>query len=82
MKSQISRWGNSLGLRIPKHIAEGLGLSANDEVECRIEQGQLMVKPIKPIQKLPKYTLAELLSQDLEPESEIDWGSPQGGEEW
>lgn len=83
MKSQINRWGNSLGLRIPKHIVEGLGLAANDEVECRIEQGQLMVKPIqKPSSKFPRYTLSELLSQDLEPEPEIDWGSPQGSEEW
>jgi antitoxin MazE len=79
MKSQIGRWGNSLALRIPKYIADGLGLSINDEVDCRIEGAQLIVKPI---QKFPKYTLSELLSQDLEPEAEIDWGKPVGDEEW
>jgi len=78
MKSQISQWGNSLGLRIPKHIVDGLALSANDEVECRIEQGQLMVKPIL---KFPKYKLSELLSQDFEPEVEIDWGKSEGKEQ-
>ena len=79
MKSQIGRWGNSLALRIPKYIADELALSINDEVDCRIEQGQLMVRPI---QKFPKYTLSQLLSQDLEPEAEIDWGKPAGDEEW
>ena len=83
MKSQIIRWGNSLGIRIPKYIVEELGLSANDEVECRIEQGQLMVKPIPKFPpKFPKYILSELLSQELELELEIDWGSSQGNEEW
>jgi len=79
MKSQISPWGNSLALRIPKYIVDKLALSINDEVDCRIEQGQLMVRPV---QKFPKYTLSQLLSQDLEPEAEIDWGKPTGNEEW
>jgi antitoxin MazE len=56
-----------------------LALSINDEVDCRIEQGQLMVRPV---QKFPKYTLSQLLSQDIEPEAEIDWGKPTGNEEW
>lgn len=79
MKSQISPWRNSLALRIPKYIVDKLALSINDEVDCRIEQGQLMVRPV---QKFPKYTLSQLLSQDLEPEAEIDWGKPTGNEEW
>jgi antitoxin MazE len=79
MKSQIGRWGNSLAVRIPKYIADQLSLSVNDEVDCRLEKGQLIVEPI---QKFPKYTLSELLSQELEPEPEIDWGKPTGEEEW
>ena len=79
MKSQIGRWGNSLALRIPKHIVEELALSVNDEVDSSIENGQLMVKPSR---KFPKYTLSQLLSQELETEVEIDWGKPMGKEEW
>jgi hypothetical protein len=30
---------------------------------------------------MPKYTLSELLSQELELEPEIDWGKPSGAEE-
>jgi antitoxin MazE len=79
MKSQIGRWGNSLAVRIPKFIADELSLGVNDEVDCRLEKGQLIIEPI---QKFPKYTLAELLSQELEFEPEIDWGKPVGEEEW
>jgi antitoxin MazE len=81
MKSQIGRWGNSLALRIPKYIVDGLDLSIDDEVDCTISEGQLIIKPVR-IKNYAKYTLAELLSQDLEPEEEIDWGKPVGEEEW
>ena len=74
MKSQIGHLGNSLALGIPKYIADELTLSINDEVDCRIEKGQLSV------QKFPKYTLSQLLNQELEPESEIDWGKSKGNE--
>lgn len=79
MKSQIGRWGNSLAVRIPKYIADELSLAINDEVDCRLEKGRLIIEPV---QKFPKYTLSELLSQELEVEPEIDWGKPVGEEEW
>ena len=79
MKSQIGRWGNSLAIRIPKYIADELDLGVNDEVDCRLEKGQLIIEPV---QKMPKYTLAELLSQELESDPELDWGNPSGAEEW
>ena len=61
MKSQIGRLGNSLALRIAKYIADELALSINEEVDFRIEQGQIMICPV---QKFPKYTLSQLLSQE------------------
>jgi antitoxin MazE len=79
MKSQIGRWGNSLAIRIPKSIADKLALGVNDEVDCRLEKGQLIVEPV---QKMHKYTLSELLNQELELEPELDWGKPSGAEEW
>ncbi len=79
MKSQIGRWGNSLAIRIPKYIVDELSLAVNDDVDCSLEQGQLIIKPIH---KIPKYTLSDLINQDLETESEIDWGQPSGDEEW
>jgi antitoxin MazE len=79
IKSHIGRWVNSLAIGTPKYIADELALGVNDEVDCRLEKGQLIVVPV---QKIPKYTLSELLSQELEIEPEIDWGKPSGAEEW
>ncbi len=79
MKTQIGRWGNSLGIRIPKYIAEELALTANCEVECRLENGVMMIYPIS---KYRKYTLEQLITQELEDDPEVDWGKAAGDEEW
>lgn len=79
MKTQIGRWGNSLGIRIPKYIAEELALTVNAEVECRLENGAIVVYPVN---KYGKYTLEQLIAQELEADPEVDWGQVVGDEEW
>jgi antitoxin MazE len=79
MKTQIGRWGNSLAIRIPKYIADELALTVNGEVDCRLENGVLIVQPVY---QLGKYSLQQLITQELEDEPEIDWGKPMGEEEW
>jgi antitoxin MazE len=34
---KVSRWGNSLAVRLPASVVEGLGLKENDEVELHVE---------------------------------------------
>lgn len=41
LNMKIAKWGNSLAVRIPKDVAEALGLSEGDEVE--IEAGRVGV---------------------------------------
>ena len=80
MKSQVNKWGNSLAVRIPKHIVEALNLSANDAIAFTVEDGKAILKPIP---ALPEFTLEDLLAQVTdEPEPEADWGEPMGEEEW
>ncbi len=76
---QIGKWGNSLGIRLPKHISEALHLKPKDKVSCAIENGKLVLKPVRPVKK---YTLKELLAQVEEPNQEISWGKPEGEEVW
>jgi len=33
---QVSKWGNSLAVRIPQPVVEALGLKEGDEVEIRV----------------------------------------------
>lgn len=75
----IDKWGNSLGLRIPKSFAEQVHLKVGSEVIIEVIDGNLVVKP-----KRKKYNLDELLAR-ITPENvhaEIDLGAPVGNEIW
>lgn len=69
------KWGNSLGIRIPKEAADRIGIDQGSEIElCVTENEKIITLKPKRIQK--KYTLEELLSQ-ITPENrhkEIDFG--------
>jgi antitoxin MazE len=77
MQVSVARWGNSLGLRIPKDIAEQAGLRAGSRVEVAAENGRVVIVPAQ-----PRYVLADLL-KDMTPEAmreAFDWGPDVGRE--
>ena len=45
MQTRVQTWGNSLGLRIPRGLAEQIGLGAGTEVSLSAKDGELVVKP-------------------------------------
>ena len=70
------KWGNSLGIRIPKEAADRIGISQGSEIELYIAGNNDSIT-LKPKKVTKKYTLEELLSQ-ITPENqhkEIDYGS-------
>lgn len=76
MRTQVSRWGNSLAVRLPRQVAESAGLGEGTSVEIDVVDGVVRVSPTR-----PSYSLADLLAgvtpENL-PESFDD--RPQGGE--
>jgi antitoxin MazE len=77
MRTQITRWGNSLGLRVPKPIATQVGLKAGAEVEITAEDGRIIVSAAR-----PAYSLNELLT-GMTPaamHTAFDWGADVGRE--
>ncbi|MEE3625534.1 AbrB/MazE/SpoVT family DNA-binding domain-containing protein [Nitrospirillum sp. BR 11752] len=77
MQVQISRWGNSLGLRVPKDIAKEVGLTEGDRVEVVAEQGRIVIALAR-----PRYRLADLLV-GMTPHDmggTFDWGEDVGRE--
>ena len=46
MLSQVSKWGNSQGVRISKKLLQSVGMSLNDEVEIRSQNNALIIKPV------------------------------------
>jgi antitoxin MazE len=80
MPTQISRWGNSLGVRIPRAYAEEAQLEEGTAVTFTVEDGRLIIAPVRD----PSYALDELLAA-VTPENchhEVDWGAPVGNEAW
>ena len=80
MIAKIQKWGNSLGVRIPKNIAQDAQIQEGCSVELSVEEGRLIIVPLKK----RKYTLKELVD-GITPENmhgEFDWGPPVGKEAW
>lgn len=70
---RVQKWGNSLGIRIPKIIAYKVGLEEDFEIELDVEDGKLVIKPTS-------KSLDDLLSQ-ITPENlhtEVPTGQPKG----
>ncbi len=44
MRSRISKWGNSLGVRIPRSFAEEAGLRDGTLVEVTVEDGRVVIE--------------------------------------
>lgn len=80
MQTKIQKWGNSLGLRIPKSFAEEAGVQAGSEVDLAVEKGELIVRPVR----RARYALKDLLG-GVTPDNthrELDTGPPVGREVW
>ncbi len=77
MEAQLSRWGNSLGVRIPKELASKLRLAEGMRVDIEAREGEIVIKAVR-----PRYCLEELLV-GLTPEDiggAFDWGPDLGRE--
>ena len=82
MKVKIAKWGNSLGVRLPKAAAEAAGLKAGTDVDVVVEGGDLRLKgPVRTTKFLLEDMVAEMkrLGRESEPET-VEWG-PDRGEE-
>jgi antitoxin MazE len=82
MKVKIAKWGNSLGLRLPKAAIEATGLKPGAEVDVTVEGRNLRVSQPLPV---THYRLEDLLAEmdRLGPENEpptVEWGPDRGSE--
>ena len=78
--TQIAKWGNSLGLRLPKSVALEAHLDEGDTVSVSVKNGAIVVKPARPI-----YSLGALVAKMTKRNrhEETDWDTtPVGRELW
>jgi antitoxin MazE len=82
MKVKVAKWGNSLGVRLPKAAADAAGLGEGSEVDVIVEGRDLRLRAPAPFKR---YRLADLVAEarrlgpENEPES-VDWGPDRGSE--
>ena len=77
--TQIAKWGNSLGLRLPKSIAVEAQLDEGDTVDVSVKNGAIVIRPSR-----PTYSLEQLVAK-ITPQNrhdETDWREPLGDEAW
>lgn len=85
MKINLSKWGNSAAIRIPKPILEKLNIDDSNirdiSFDVDIEGNKLILR------KKQAKTKFEILAEQskgekLNPKIESDWGRPVGKEVW
>lgn len=80
-RTHLAKWGNSQAARIPKSLIEQLHLEDNQEFEVSVKDGSLILKPVE----AKPSTIQELFANwkdDGIRDHELDWGEPQGEEQW
>lgn len=78
MSVTMSKWGNNLGLRIPKAVVSQLNLKEGNNMSVTVQDGSIVLTPEK-----TKYTLEEMVQrmEVQEVPEEIDFGM-EGNEQF
>ncbi|HXM46148.1 MAG TPA: AbrB/MazE/SpoVT family DNA-binding domain-containing protein [Bryobacteraceae bacterium] len=78
--TKVSKWGNSLAVRIPLALAKEARLAEGDRLTLDLAtDGAILLRPAR-----RKYELRQLVSRITAKNrhSETDWGPPAGQESW
>ena len=79
MTTTVAKWGNSLGLRLPKSVTHAAQIADGDAVEITVRQGAILIRPSR-----PAYSLRRLVAKitPTNRHDESDWGATVGRESW
>ena len=80
MVTKVQKWGNSLGLRIPRAYAQEAGVEEGSAVDVSIEGDRIVIQPLR----ARRYSLKDLvlLIREDNIHEEIETGDPRGREVW
>jgi antitoxin MazE len=78
MHTKAQMWGNSLSVRIPKSVAEKIGLKDQDTLEIEVQDDKLVLLPGKEQGYKLKDLIKGVTKKNLH--KEVDFGSPAGQE--
>ena len=79
MTTNLQRWGNSHGIRIPKFILDTLQWTGDEELTLSADNGQITIRKAEPRKNIKE--LFENFDGEYKP-SEFDFGGAVGKEVW
>jgi antitoxin MazE len=80
MLTKVQKWGNSLGLRIPRSFASDVRVRPGSLVDISLVRGGLMVRAARPARPRLVDLLKGINRRNLH--AEVNSGAPQGREAW
>ncbi len=84
MEVKVSKWGHSLGVRIPQYVASQLSIKENDLLDCQVKADEMIFLKKKTTKQLFEEfygkSYEDITQEDIGSEGEIDWGNDVGGE--
>ncbi len=80
MQTKVQRWGNSLGVRIPRSFAAQAQMVAGSTVDVSMDKSGLRIRPVQ----RRRYGLSALLKRITRRNlhNEVATGAPVGREIW
>jgi antitoxin MazE len=79
MRARVSRWGNSLAIRLPKAAVASLQVREGEPVDLVIERDTLVIRAMRPHYRLEELVAA--MRPEDEPEILDDVDEPPLGDE-
>jgi len=77
---KFNKWGNSLGLRIPKLVAAEVGLEEDSLVNITIDNGTIVIFPARETPLELEALLDQVTEENLH--SEVNTGPAMGRDAW
>ena len=80
MITTVHKWGNSLGVRIPKPVALDTRIHEGSQVDIREEDDRLVIVPVEKRSFRLQDLLKDITRKNLH--REVDFGTTEGKEAW
>lgn len=80
MLTRVRKWGNSLGLRIPRSFAAEMGVDDGSPVDLSLQDGEIRIRALRRRAFSLEALLAGIKKSNLH--GEVPTGRPVGREVW
>lgn len=82
MRTRTAKWGNSIGVRLPRALVDEMAISPGQTFEVRRDGTRIEIETRPHAPRIPYYRLEDLVAQ-MKPENApplVDWGPDRGAE--